>query len=169
MKRLPLFFTALLYFIGFSANSQSSAPGIGDNWNELVSMLERRIDLAINIATLLPKEGYKDKSTLNPVLLNARQLHSYLDTLHFGDSLVIATTVKKNNQLTLALAKLFVSMEGKPQRSNPKIMDLMIQLEGTENRIVVSTNSYNEACVKLKRKDLRFDPNRQQKAPNVKF
>lgn len=54
--------------------------------------------------------------------------------------------VKASNDLEGSLARLLVIVEQYPQlRSNENIRDLMVQLEGTENRIAQERRDYNAA------------------------
>jgi LemA protein len=50
------------------------------------------------------------------------------------------------NQLSSSLSRLLVSVEQYPElKANQNFLDLQSQLEGTENRINVERNKYNEA------------------------
>jgi LemA protein len=56
-----------------------------------------------------------------------------------------AQKVEAANQMESALSRLLVVMENYPQlRSNETVQQLMVQLEGTENRISVERRRYNE-------------------------
>lgn len=56
-------------------------------------------------------------------------------------------------QLGSSLSRLIATVESYPDlKANAQIADLMVQLEGTENRIAVSRKRYNEAARNLNRR-----------------
>lgn len=64
------------------------------------------------------------------------------------------------SQYQSALARLLVVIENYPQlRSNDTVRDLMVQLEGTENRISVARERYNESAQDYNRTLRRFPTN----------
>jgi LemA protein len=107
------------------------------NWADVNVQLERRADLIPNLVSTV-KGFTKEESSVFTEIAQAR------------DGLMNAQTpadkIAANGQLDNALAKVLVLTENYPQlRSSDQFMRLQDELSGTENRIAVSRNRYNQA------------------------
>jgi LemA protein len=106
-------------------------------WSQVDVALQRRADLIPNLVETV--KGYaKQEQTVFGQIAQARS------------ALLNANTPQEkmnaNAQLTGALGRLLVIVENYPQlRSSEHFHTLMIELEGTENRINVERRKYNEA------------------------
>jgi len=107
------------------------------NWSDVDVQLERRADLIPNLVATV-KGFTKEESSVFTEIAQAR------------DGLMNAQTpadkIAANGQLDNAIAKVLVLTENYPQlRSSDQFMRLQDELSGTENRIAVARNRYNQA------------------------
>jgi LemA protein len=118
---------------------------VSAQWSQVENVYQRRSDLIPNLVSTV--KGYADfeKETLtqviearakatsvniNPENLNAESLKNFQDA---------------QGGLTSALSRLMVVVEKYPDlKANQNFMDLQAQLEGTENRITVERQKFNE-------------------------
>lgn len=121
-------------------------------WGNVESTLQRRMDLVPNLVEAV--KGYKDHeaSTLQAVVEARQQVNKI--QLDMKNSGVSSDTMQKfmtaQNELSGALSRLLVTVERYPDlKANQTFQDLMTQLEGTENRINVARQDYNEAVQSL--------------------
>jgi LemA protein len=120
-------------------------------WGNVESAYQRRIDLIPNLVATV--EGYKihEKEVLTEIT-EARSKITQAQTpaeLTSGDA-----------ALNSALARLLVVVENYPNlKANENFLSLQDELAGTENRIKVERDRYNEAVKKMNVKVRRFPSN----------
>ena len=107
---------------------------------------QRRSDLIPNLVNTV--KGYADfeKSTLQAVT----EARSKATSVQVDASKLTPETIaeyeKAQEGLKGSLSRLLVSMEAYPElKANQNFLELQSQLEGTENRIAVERNKFNEA------------------------
>ncbi|MGD0347886.1 MAG: LemA family protein, partial [Terracidiphilus sp.] len=135
-----LLLVALMCFGSYvSAKNQMVALDqvVKTNWSDVDVQLERRADLIPNLVATV-KGFTKEESSVFTEIAQAR------------DGLMNAQTpadkIAANGQLDTALAKVLVLTENYPTlRSSDQFMRLQDELSGTENRIAVARNRYNQA------------------------
>jgi len=111
-----------------------------------------------------------NKKELIKLKKSAVDIFKYLNTLKQLDSSSIVITRNRNNKLTKALTKTLVSFENDTKYKNRNtVMNLIAQLEGTENRIALARREYNETCKKNKKTDLQYLTNENSGAVQVQF
>lgn len=157
-------------------------------WSKVESSYQRRNDLIGNLVKTVQGAADFEKSTLTDVI-NARAKATQT-TINAGDITPekIAQFQQAQQGLSGALSKLLVSVERYPDiKANKNFLELQSQLEGTENRINVARDRYNDEVNKYDTKIDRFpgvllasvfgfdqmpryksDPG-SEKAPNVDF
>jgi LemA protein len=101
------------------------------------SDLQRRSDLIPNLVETV--KGYaKQEKDIFTDIANARA--------KLGGATNVTDKANADNQLTNALSRLLMVVENYPElKSNENFRGLMVQLEGTENRINVARKDYNSA------------------------
>lgn len=105
---------------------------------QIETQLQRRFDLVPNLVASVKGAMIQEKSVFDDIA-QAR-------TRYAGAPAGSADKIQAANQFESALGRLLVIMENYPQlRSIDTVQDLMTQLEGTENRISVARQRYNEA------------------------
>ena len=115
-------------------------------WAKVQSAYQRRADLIPNLVNTV--KGYADfeKSTLTAVV-NAR---AKATSVNIDASKLTPESFKKFQDaqagLSSALSKLLVTVERYPNlKANQNFLELQSQLEGTENRIKVARDKFNDA------------------------
>jgi LemA protein len=114
------------------------------------AQLQRRNDLVPNLVNAVKGSMGFENKTLKEVI-EARSKVSQLN-ISFKDATLNAEKMKEfaaaQSQLGGALSRLMAVVESYPDlKSAVTVRDLMTQLEGTENRISVARQRYNEAIV----------------------
>src|SRR3990167_6184705 len=105
---------------------------------QVETQLQRRFDLVPNLVGAV-KGAMKQEQAVFSAIADAR-------TKYAGAPAGSKEKVEAANQYESALGRLLVIMENYPQlKSIDTVQDLMTQLEGTENRVSVARQRYNEA------------------------
>jgi LemA protein len=115
-------------------------------WNKVQSDYQRRADLIPNLVRTVQGEANFERGTLNDVI-NARARATSMQVS--PDNLTpenIERFQQAQTQLSGSLSRLLVTVEQYPNlRANDAFRDLQRELAGTENRIKVSRNDFNDA------------------------
>jgi LemA protein len=157
-------------------------------WNRVQSDYQRRADLIPNLVNTVKGEANFEQTTLTNVI-NARASATQIkvDASDLTPE-KIQQYQAAQGQLSQALGRLLAVSEAYPNlRANDAFRGLQAQLEGTENRIKVARNDFNDAVQTYNVQVRRFPTNlfagimgfrqRQgftaepgsEKAPEVKF
>jgi LemA protein len=137
----------LLVIMGFSSYNGlvGNEEDVGKAWGNVESDYQRRADLIPNLVNTV--KGYADfeKSTLTQVIearASATQVKIDANNLTPEN---LAAFQQAQGGLTSALSRLLVVAENYPDlKANQNFLDLQAQLEGTENRINVSRQRFND-------------------------
>ena len=116
-------------------------------WAQVENVYQRRADLVPNLVRTVQGAADFEQQTLQNVI-DARSRVGQMQVSEeiLNDPQRFAQFEQAQDQLSSALSRLLVVVERYPQlRSVPAFQDLMVQLEGTENRINVARTRYNEA------------------------
>ena len=114
-------------------------------WSNVESAYQRRNDLIGNLVKTVQGAADFEKETLTDVI-NARAKATSVN-INAGDLTPekMAQFQQAQSGLTGALSKLLVSVERYPDlKANANFLELQSQLEGTENRINVARDRFNE-------------------------
>ena len=115
-------------------------------WNNVQSDYQRRADLIPNLVATVKGEANFEQSTLTKVIearASATQMKVDIKDLTPEK---LQQFQAAQGQLSQALGRLMVVSEQYPNlRANDAFRGLQAQLEGTENRIKVARNDFNEA------------------------
>jgi LemA protein len=170
MKLFSIFVFLLILFFSQNTYGQDTTTSIIKSWTVLKTQLQRRNTIVINLTNILPNSSKGDRKHLAKSKMYAREFFKYLDTLKRFDSLTIAATKEKNNTLSQSLSKTLLAYEkyGKFKQSDV-VMNLISQLEGTENRISLARREHNETCKTFNRFDLQFLVSENTSAIQVQF
>lgn len=149
-----LFKYVLIAFAGLSLSScgynsmieaQESATG---QWANVESSYQRRADLIPNLVNTVKAYAGHEKETLTAVI-NARASATKvsIDPSNLTAA-KLAEFQKAQQGLSGALGKLMVVSEKYPDlKASEQFIGLQSQLEGTENRINVERNRFNQAVI----------------------
>lgn len=153
MNKSVLILVAVLALLamwgGCSYNGMvKSEEGTTAKWADVESEYQRRADLIPNLVAVVEKYADFEKSTLVDVI-EARAKATSTEIKVDADNLneaQIARFQQAQDNLSGALNRLLVSVERYPDlKANQNFMALQTQLEGTENRIKVARNNFNES------------------------
>lgn len=128
-------------------------------WSNVESAYQRRNDLIGNLVKTVQGAADFEKSTLTEVI-NARA-KATSTTIDAGNLSAenMAQFQQAQAGLSGALSKLLVSVERYPDlKANANFLELQSQLEGTENRINVARDRFNEGVNKYN-KHIKIFPN----------
>ena len=120
---------------------------VNKKWGDVQTVYQRRADLIPNLVNTVQGAANFEKSTLVEVT-NARASvgRVQIDASKAPtDAAQLQQFQEAQGQLTNALSRLLVVSERYPElKANQNFLGLQAQLEGTENRISVERNNYNE-------------------------
>lgn len=162
---IPLAVIAVLLFAvyswakGFNNKAVVLQEDAKTTWSNVESAYQRRNDLIGNLVKTVQGAADFEKSTLTEVI-NARA-KATSTSINFGDlsAANMANFQQAQAGLSGALSKLLVSVERYPDlKSNANFLELQSQLEGTENRINVARDRFNEG-VNNYNKHIKIFPN----------
>jgi LemA protein len=107
-------------------------------WAQVESQLQRRLDLIPNLVSTVKGYAKHEEQVLTEVTKARASVAGASST---------AEKISANNQLTSALSRLMVVVERYPDlKANQNFLALQDELAGTENRISVARQRYNEAA-----------------------
>ena len=130
------------------------------SWNDVQSQYQRRADLIPNLVNTVKGEANFERGTLNDVI-NAR---ARATSMQINPENLTTENIEKfqqaQGQLSGALRRLLVTVEQYPNlRANDAFRNLQTQLEGTENRIAVARNDFNDKVQTYNTQVRRFPTN----------
>ncbi|HIB37573.1 LemA family protein [Mesonia sp.] len=148
---IPVIIIVVLGIIGYSltAGVNNTAVELEEDvkasWANVESAYQRRTDLIPNLVNTVKGAADFEQETLTGVIearAKATAVNINADNL---DSASLQKFQEAQSGLSSALSKLMVSVERYPQlTATQNFSNLQSQLEGTENRINVERNRFNE-------------------------
>jgi LemA protein len=119
---------------------------VNNAWNKVQSDYQRRSDLIPNLVNTVKGEANFEQSTLTKVIeARASATQMKVDAKDLTPE-KLQQFQASQGQLSQALGRLLVVSEQYPNlRANDAFRGLQAQLEGTENRIKVARNDFNDA------------------------
>ena len=132
--------------VGFNNTAVEYEANAKTAWSNVESSYQRRNDLIGNLVKTVQGAADFERGTLTDVIeARAKATSTNIDI----DNLTpenIAAFQEAQTGLSSALSRLLVTVERYPElKANQNFLDLQSQLEGTENRINVARDRYNEA------------------------
>lgn len=130
-----VFFT--LYVVGAYNGFVGGKAGVESSWAQVETQMQRRIDLIPNLVSTVKGAAEFEQETFTEIT-EARSRWQGASTR--------SEKVAAAPELDTALSRLLLTFENYPDlQATQAFRDLMVQLEGTENRIAVSRRDFNEA------------------------
>ncbi len=169
---------------------QGNEEAVMKAWGDIESQLQRRSDLVPNLVEVVKGYAKHEKDTLTAVIeARAKATSIQASPEMLANPQAMAQFTKAQGELGSALSRLMVVVEKYPDlKANENFRDLQHQLEGTENRLSVARQRYNQAVetfnysirsfpnsitnslmLKLQRKEYFKAEEAAKKAPQVKF
>ena len=126
---------------------QQMEEQVNKAWGDVESNLQRRADLIPNLVATVKGFAAHEKETLQAVVeARAKATSVQLSPDELGNAQAMQQFQQAQGGLSSALARLMVVVERYPDlKANQNFLDLQNQLEGTENRINVARQRYNQA------------------------
>jgi len=145
---LPIVIIILLLFWGFGVNNNAVElqEGTKEAWADVESSYQRRNDLIGNLVKTVQGAADFERTTLREVIeARAKATSTTIDASNLTAE-NIAQFQQAQSGLSGALSKLLVSVERYPElKANQNFVELQSQLEGTENRINIARDRFNDA------------------------
>ncbi|AAU37824.1 MULTISPECIES: LemA family protein [Basfia] len=116
-------------------------------WANVESQYQRRSDLIPNLVNTVKGQANFEQETLTGVIeARAKATQTKIDPANMTEE-QLAQFQQNQDSVGSALSRLLVSVERYPElKAHEGFMNLQAQLEGTENRINVARNKFNEAA-----------------------
>ena len=154
MKKIliPLIILGVIAFglynwaVGFNNTAVEHEADAKTAWSNVESSYQRRNDLIGNLVKTVQGAADFEKETLEGVI--QARAEATKTTINAGDLTPekMAEFQKAQSGLSGALSKLMVVVERYPElKANQNFLELQDQLEGTENRINVARDRYNDS------------------------
>ncbi|MEQ1549241.1 MAG: LemA family protein [Chakrabartia sp.] len=137
--------------LSVSACGVNSVPTAEENakakWANVQADYQRRADLIPNLVETVKGYAKQEQGTLTAVVeARAKASSIQVSASDLSDPAKVAAFQQAQGQLSASLGRLLATVEAYPDlKSNQNFLALQSQLEGTENRINISTKDYNEA------------------------
>ncbi|SDS76488.1 LemA family protein [Winogradskyella sediminis] len=148
---IPVIVIAIIGFgiynwaVGFNNTAVEYEANAKTAWSNVESSYQRRNDLIGNLVKTVQGAADFEKSTLTDVIeARAKATSTNIDASNLTAE-NMAQFQQAQSGLSGALSKLLVSVERYPElKANQNFLELQSQLEGTENRINIARDRYNE-------------------------
>ncbi len=127
------------------------------SWSNVETQYQRRADLIPNLVNTVKGAADFERGTLEAVT-NAR---AKATSINIDASNLTPEAMQQfqeaQSQLSTGLGRLLATAENYPElKSNAQFQELQAQLEGTENRIAVARDRFNEEATTFNKKVRRF-------------
>jgi len=139
-------FVLYRWFVGFNNNAVILQESAKTTWSNVESSYQRRNDLIGNLVQTVQGAADFEKTTLTQVIeARAKATQVTVDPTNITPE-QMAQFQQAQSGVSSALSRLLVTVEQYPDlKANQNFLELQSQLEGTENRINVARDRYNEA------------------------
>jgi LemA protein len=140
---------ALIIYSSFKGSyNQMVAKGenVTRSWQDVESDYQRRLDLIPNLVNTVKGYAEFEKSTLTAVIeARAQATQVRVDPNNLTEE-SLRNFQAAQGQLSSSLSRLLVTVEQYPNlKANQNFLELQAELAGTENRIKVARNRFNES------------------------
>ncbi len=138
---------AFIWGIGVNNQLIGADVAVNEKWAQVQNVYQRRADLIPNLVETVKGFATQERTVLEEVTRARASAGSIKATPELlNDPAAFKKFQDAQNQLGGALSRLLVTVERYPElKSNQNFLALQSQLEGTENRITVERQRFNEA------------------------
>ena len=142
---LVLAFAIYNWAVGFNNTSVEYEANAKTAWSNVESSYQRRNDLIGNLVKTVQGAADFERGTLTDVIeARSKATSTTIDVDDLSPE-KMAAVQQAQTGLSSALSRLLVTVERYPDlKANQNFLELQSQLEGTENRINVARDRYNE-------------------------
>lgn len=151
---------AIIWGVGRYNAIITAEENVDTAWAQVENQYQRRADLIPNLVETVKGYAAHESATLEGVIAaRAKATQVVIDPTH-ATAEQIATFQAVQGELSQALGKLLALSESYPDlKASENFKTLMSQLEGTENRITVARNNFNELARQFNTLIRRFPTN----------
>ena len=134
------------------------SQGVDAQWGQVENVYQRRADLVPNLVATVKGAAAFEKDTFTAVTeARSKVGQTKLDPSSLNDPAAFAKFQQAQDGLSSALSRLMVVVEKYPElKATENFKTLQSQLEGTENRITVERQRFNEAAQAFNTKRMSF-------------
>ena len=130
---------------------------VENGWSKVQSAYQRRADLIPNLVNTVKGQANFEQETLTKVV----EARSKATSVNIDASNLTAENMAQfqqaQSQVSSALSRLLVTVEKYPElKANQAFLELQSQLEGTENRIKVERDRFNDIVTTYNKSIRRF-------------
>jgi LemA protein len=139
----------IIFLWGFSAYNGmvTEEESVDSQWGNVENVYQRRADLIPNLVSTVKGYAAHESSTLEAVVEARAKATSVTISAENLDEASLKKFQEAQGLLSQSLGRLLAVSESYPDlKANENFKELQAQLEGTENRIAVERNRYNEAA-----------------------
>ena len=131
---------------------------VRSQWAQVENVYQRRADLVPNLVETVKGAANFEKETYTAVTeARAKVGQIRVDEKMLSDPDAFAKFQQAQDQLGSAISRLLVTVENYPDlKATQNFRDLQVQLEGTENRITVERQRFNETAQAFNTKRMSF-------------
>lgn len=150
----------VLYGINTYNRFVTGEESVKSAWSQVENVYQRRSDLIPNLVSTVKGYAKHESNTLQAVIeARANASRMTVDPSKLSKE-QIAQFQSAQSELSNAIGRLLVTVEQYPNlKANQNFLDLQAQLEGTENRITVERNKFNETVKAYNTSIKRFPGN----------
>ncbi len=125
-----------IWFVSTGNRLVALQENVNTAWAQVETVLQRRFDLIPNLVNTV--KGYAEHE--KEILEEVTRLRS-----QWGQAKTVDEKAKVGSELEGVLSRLLVVSENYPDlKANQNFRDLQVELSGTENRVAVERQRYNE-------------------------
>ena len=165
MNRMRFFWFSLLavtmLLSGCGYNTmQKNEEAVFAAWGDVEAAYQRRSDLIPNLVETVKAYAAHERETLQAITeARAEVGKTQISAKDLNDPAAVQRFIEAQGAMSSALSRLLLVVERYPElKANQNFLDLQHQLEGTENRINVARQRYNDA-VRIFNTSIRTFPN----------
>jgi LemA protein len=131
---------------------------VRSQWAQVENVYQRRADLVPNLVeTVKGAAGFEQQTYIAVAEARAKVGQVKLDAGSLSNPEAFAKFQAAQDQLGSAISRLLVAVENYPDlKATQNFRDLQVQLEGTENRIAVERQRFNETAQSFNTKRMSF-------------
>ena len=137
----------VLWFVKLNNRMVAAEEKAVQAWSQVENVYQRRSDLIPNLVATVKGAADFERGTLEAVIeARAKATSVTVDPSNLTEESMAAFQSAQDN-LSQSLGRLMVVIERYPElKANQNFLELQAQLEGTENRITVERQKYNETA-----------------------
>lgn len=130
--------------IGQYNQLQSNDMRVGYEWNQVINQYTRRADLVPNLVAVVRAYTRHEDAIFSQIMATSARLRDVAEGARAGnDPHKVAQFQAAQSQLSTQLGRLLVVAQNYPELTAATLyQDLMVQLEGTENRLAYARTQY---------------------------